>query len=578
MNLHLLMIEDSESDANLIIRQLEKAGYAISLERLETPDDMKLALDKDDWEIIIADYQLPEFDAPSALTILQETGRDIPFIVVSGAIGEETAVAIMRAGACDYLMKDNLTRLAPAVKRELSEAQNRRKRKQAEDLLRLQAEALNAAANAIVITNKDGTIEWVNPAFTSLTGFSPNETIGKNPRELVRSGRHDQAFYKQMWDTILSGDVWRGEMVNRRKNGQIYFEEMTITPVVDSNGQICQFIAIKQDITKRKHAEEQLRNSQEQYRYLVELSPDAIFVNRNNRIDFVNPAALDLFGATEATQILNKSPYDIFHPDYHSVVSERIRQLTELRKAVELIEEKIVRLDGSVRDVEVTAAPFVDSNGNAIQVILRDITERKQAEKFVYEKNEELKFAYEATLQGWSNALELREHETAGHSLRVVQLTLELARTFGFDADGLVHIRRGALLHDIGKMGIPDNILLKPGPLSEEEWAIMRKHPVYAYDLLSKVPYLLPALDIPHYHHEAWDGSGYPSGLTGEAIPLAARIFSVVDVWDALAHDRPYRPGWKKETVIEYLKDLAGKKFDPRVVNEFLKLIKDRNV
>ncbi len=183
---------------------------------------------------------------------------------------------------------------------------------------------------------------------------------------------------------------------------------------------------------------------------------------------------------------------------------------------------------------------------------------------------------YDTTLAGWADALELREHETAGHSKRVVQMTLDLAQSFGFSDAELVHLQRGALLHDIGKMGIPDYILLKPGPLNEDEWQIMRQHPVYANDMLSKIPYLVPALSIPYSHHERWDGGGYPCGLKGEAIPLMARLFSVVDVWDALSSVRPYRPAWNRESVQNYLISQSGKQFDPQVVAKFLELMRSK--
>jgi len=186
--------------------------------------------------------------------------------------------------------------------------------------------------------------------------------------------------------------------------------------------------------------------------------------------------------------------------------------------------------------------------------------------------NAELEAAYDLTLAGWSRALELRDLETQGHTERVTAATVRLARAMGFDEAALVHVRRGALLHDIGKMGIPDAILLKPGPLTEEEWAIMRRHPSYAYELLAPIPYLRPALDIPHYHHERWDGTGYPHGLKGEAIPLVARIFAVVDVWDALRSRRPYREPWPEERVRAHIRSLAGSHFDPKVVEAFLAL------
>lgn len=192
----------------------------------------------------------------------------------------------------------------------------------------------------------------------------------------------------------------------------------------------------------------------------------------------------------------------------------------------------------------------------------------------LHRTNVELSLAYDTTLEGWSKALDLRDKETEGHTQRVVDITLRIAQTIGIDDDELTHIRRGALLHDIGKMGIPDSILLKPGPLSEEEWDIMRQHPSYAYDLLYPITHLRPALDIPYYHHEKWDGSGYPHGLKGDQIPLAARIFAVVDVWDALTSDRPYRKAWTSKKALDYIREQTGKHFDPKIVEIFLSFIK----
>jgi PAS domain S-box-containing protein len=187
--------------------------------------------------------------------------------------------------------------------------------------------------------------------------------------------------------------------------------------------------------------------------------------------------------------------------------------------------------------------------------------------------NIELTLAYDTTLEGWARALELRDNETQGHTQRVTHMAERLARALGMDEDGLVHLRRGAILHDIGKMVIPDSILKKPGPLTDEEWEIMWRHPVHAYDLLSPILYLRPALDIPYCHHERWDGTGYPRGLKGEQIPLPARIFAVVDVWDALRSDRPYHQAWPVDEVKRHLLAEAGRSFDPVVVKQFIKLL-----
>ncbi|MBI5035057.1 MAG: PAS domain S-box protein [Chloroflexi bacterium] len=190
--------------------------------------------------------------------------------------------------------------------------------------------------------------------------------------------------------------------------------------------------------------------------------------------------------------------------------------------------------------------------------------------------NTEIALAYDKTIEGWSRALDLRDKETEGHTLRVTEMTLTFARTMKVNDVDLVHIRRGALLHDIGKMGVPDTILRKPGALDEEEWKIMRRHPEFAYELLSPIDYLRLAIDIPYCHHEKWDGTGYPRGLKGEAIPLNARIFALVDVWDALTSDRPYRPAWNPTLARAYIYDQAGKHFDPTLVPVFLSLL-DQN-
>jgi putative nucleotidyltransferase with HDIG domain len=186
--------------------------------------------------------------------------------------------------------------------------------------------------------------------------------------------------------------------------------------------------------------------------------------------------------------------------------------------------------------------------------------------------NAELEIAYQATLEGWVRALDLRDRETEGHTKRVTLLTQRLARSMGVDDEKLIHITRGALLHDIGKMAIPDGILLKPGDLTDQERALIQKHPVYAYEMLSPIKFLIPALDIPYCHHEKWDGSGYPRGLRGEEIPFAARIFSVVDVWDALVFDRPYRKALVPARVKEMIYEKSGTQFDPRVVDAFFAL------
>ena len=187
--------------------------------------------------------------------------------------------------------------------------------------------------------------------------------------------------------------------------------------------------------------------------------------------------------------------------------------------------------------------------------------------------NMEIIVAYDATIEGWSRAMDLRDKETEGHTQRVTNMTVKLARAMGIRETDILHIQRGGLLHDMGKLGVPDNILFKAGALTEQEWEVMRQHPTFALNMLAPISYLKNAIDIPYCHHEKWDGTGYPRGLKDEQIPLAARVFAIADVWDALTSDRPYRAAWSHAKVLEYLKEQSEKHFDPQVVEAFLKMI-----
>jgi HD-GYP domain-containing protein (c-di-GMP phosphodiesterase class II) len=205
---------------------------------------------------------------------------------------------------------------------------------------------------------------------------------------------------------------------------------------------------------------------------------------------------------------------------------------------------------------------------------------RKRAEAEAFRLNEDLKarlqrmkLMYDSTIECWARALDFRDREAVGHSRRVTEMSLRLASAMGFGEADLEQFRCGALLHDIGKLGIADSIVHKPASLTDDEWGEMRRHPSYAVELLEPIGFTGPALEIPHYHHERWDGTGYPSGLAGEMIPMAARIFAAVDIWDALSHDRPYRRAWPPARVREHLSVLAGNHLDPKVVKVFLGLL-----
>lgn len=337
------------------------------------------------------------------------------------------------------------------------------------------------------------------------------------------------------------------------------------------------------DITDRIHTIQDLQERQDLLDAFVEQSYDGIrLINEEGQVLVWNQAVAKITGI-ETEQAVGRPIVELLTrlvpTDSAAENVEHFRQrvldiLSGNNPArVSTAETEIMRPDGSRRFVQSAVFSIHTGTRKLLAGIVRDITELKQAEKAAQHAHAELQLAYDETLQGWARTLELRHLETKGHSERVNELTVRLAQVMGIPDEQLVHIRRGALLHDIGKMAIPDYILLKPGPLTDSEWVVMRQHPEYAYDYLKEISFLKPALDIPRYHHERWDGGGYPFGMRAEEIPLAARVFSVIDVWDALGHERVYHPAWPKADIIHYLREHSGSQFDPKVVEAYLKMI-----
>jgi PAS domain S-box-containing protein len=322
---------------------------------------------------------------------------------------------------------------------------------------------------------------------------------------------------------------------------------------------------------ERARMQEALRESEAQFRLLAENASDMIArLSTSGHILYISPAC---------KTILGYPPEDLVGTNSFDLLQEKDRRFigrlfkTGNYSATHTIAYQARRKDGNYVWLETSAHAVLDPKTNStveIQTASRNITERKNAEKALREAHNDLREAYEKTIEGWARALDLRDRETEGHTQRVTELTVKVAERLGFLPEDLIHIRRGALLHDMGKMAIPDEILQKPGPLDELEWKKMRQHPQYAYDMISPISYLRPALVIPYHHHERWDGSGYPQGLKGEDIPLEARLFSIIDVWDALSSDRPYRKRLPQSEVIRYLREKSGHLFDPKLADLFL--------
>jgi PAS domain S-box-containing protein/putative nucleotidyltransferase with HDIG domain len=605
--LRALLVEDSEDDALLIARELRKGGYELFFQRVDTLPAMAMALKQHTWDIVISDHSMPSFSAPAALALLKERSLDVPFIIVSGCIGEDVAVAAMKAGAHDFMLKDNLARLVPVVQREIREAQERRSRTFAEEAkkefeARTQA-ILENAADGIVILGDDSLIESFNAAASSLFGYDQDEVIGK-PFSLLLADREDECVRD------LVGSRAR-EMQGLHKDESTFPIEVSVSEVrFQQKGIYTVFI---RDVTERYVANQNIREQVERLEALrmIELAINSsldisltLSVIIDQALTQLHADAADVLLLDSHTQTLNYAAGKGFRS---KMITKSHVRMGEDHAGRAALERSVVRYN-PIRDkpegsriatfteeaiVDCCVMPLV-AKGQVKGVIEVFNRSRMKADDGwidffellasqaalaidnatmfdrLQRTNVELALAYDSTLEGWSKALDLRDKETEGHTERVAEATMKLARQLGVPEDELVHARRGALLHDIGKMGIPDAILLKPGPLTDDEWEVMRKHPVYAFEWLSPISFLRAALDIPYCHHEKWDGSGYPRKISGEQIPMAARVFAVIDVWDALCSDRPYRKAWPKDKVRDHVAQASGTHFDPEVATAFL--------
>lgn len=372
--IRVLIVEDNPADAELVVRELHRAGFDPQWQRVDTEAEFLDRLHPD-LDIILSDYSMPQFDGLRALELLKQGGRDVPFIFISGTLGEEKAVEAMKQGVTDYLLKDRITRLGNAVERALEQKRLRDERKRMQQQLLLQSTAVEAAGNAILVTNRSGAILLVNPAFTALTGYTAEEVLGKTPR-VLKSGKHDQAFYRKLWKTILSGQTWRGEFTNRRKDGSLFYDEHTITPIRSEGGEITHFIGIMHDVTERKRAEARVQEQAE----MLDQAHDAIIVRdiHTGQITFWNQGAERLYGWAAAEAVGRDIGKLIFaDPSALEAVTEQLLKTGEWHG-----EHRHVSKAGEKLTVSSHATLVRDADGHpkSALVINIDITEQKDLE------------------------------------------------------------------------------------------------------------------------------------------------------------------------------------------------------
>lgn len=487
-----------------------------------------------------------------------------------------------------------------------------------------------SAEESIILVDETGeVIEW-NPSSSRITGVPAEEAIGSKvwdlQFQLLNPEKRSPVVY-QRYESVFKDFFLTGQTnlfgkdidVNiRHRDGKFIYIHQTAFTIPTPKGYMLGLMS--QDTSERRQNEEQIRRQLERMAALrmIDISIASSFeletilevlleqITVQLKVD-----AADILRFNPATQTLDFAASRGFHTDAfrhtrlqlgesfagmagsqrRMIFVEDIRQQPgELERASQLSAENFFSyigiplvakgelkgvleiLNRSPLQPDQEWSDFLEALAGQSAIAMDNASMFAELQH----TNLELGMAYDTTLEGWAHALELRDMETEGHSRRVTDLTVELSALMGIKNDQLVHARRGALLHDIGKMGIPDHILFKPGALTPSEWTIMRRHPIYAYEMLAPIEFLQPALDIPYCHHEKWDGSGYPRGIKAEEIPLAARVFAVVDVWDSLIHDRPYKKAWSEEEATQYIASEAGKHFDPAIVKVFLKIIEKR--
>jgi response regulator RpfG family c-di-GMP phosphodiesterase len=625
----------------------------VEFERVQTADTMRVALAKQTWDLIVCDYSMPQFSAPEALATLQVSTLDIPFIIVSGTIGEETAINALKAGAHDFVVKGNLARLVPAIQRELRDANIRREHRQRERELEAiasvgaalrKAKTLDEMLSRLlentleIIKVNSGSIWLYDTAMEEIKLTVERGWNTKDRNRSFRSGEGLPGFVAKSGNGIVSTEFHSDTRIPEKNRAALPKGVGGACIPLYSNENIVGIILIYVNFPRELSAgEERIINA------LAEIGGNAIQrtrlleqsikqIDRLNSLRTIDVAisSLDVQNAMDVVlnEVISQLKVDaaailLLQPETNHLVYSaghgfRTAAIKTTRlpigkghagqaaqdKRIIFIKDLRISNDSFTREklhneegfVAYYVAPLISKgitkgvleifNRTPLHINMEWLNfldtlswqtaigiDNSLLVESLRVSNIDLEMAYNATIEGWSHALDLRDKETEGHSLRVTEMALELSSYFGMNNEQLINVKRGSLLHDIGKMGVPDNILLKPGPLTEEEWGIMRKHPQFAYELLTPISYLHQALDIPYSHHEKWDGTGYPRQLKGEEIPLAARIFAVVDVWDALTSERPYRPAWSREKAIEYIQTQSGVHFDPQVVEVFLESI-----
>lgn len=621
--LRVLYAEQNPKDVELTRRHFMTHASHIQLEIVRTLREvfeyLSESVEIQKFDVLMLDYRLHSMNALEVIKELRQLWQvDLPIVLVTGHGDEEVAAQALRLGASDYVVKSQgyLHQLPGILENAYHHAQVLRERSALQASEKRFRALIENSAEGVTLLDENGKILYASPSIDRIFGYQPSDTLHRNMMEYIHPDDLPKVLNvmkeilqqpEKTFSVELRALHQRGSWLWVDVLGQNLLGDPAVRGVIVN----------VRDITERKLAEERIHRQVERLNSLrtvdmaITTSLDlrvTLAVLLEHMISQLGVHAADILLYQPHAQVLAYAAGRGFRA--RTVEATRMR-LGESYAGHAALERRMI----SIPDLSVQLHPpkfrnFLAEEGFASYIGAPLIAKGQvkgvievfhraplnpdpdwltffetlasqaaialdSAELFenLQSANLNLVLAYDNTLEGWVRALDLRDRETEGHTQRVAEMTAQLAREMGISEEANVHLRRGALLHDIGKIAVSDNILLKPEPLTEEEWQMVRKHPGFAYDLLSPIDYLRPALDIPYCHHEKWDGTGYPRGLKGEQIPLAARIFAVVDVYDALINDRPYRKGWKRQDVLEHIRSLSGTHFDPRVVDIFLNLV-----
>ncbi len=622
--LRLLYVEDNLVDIDLTRRHLSRYAPHIRMDVLQNAQEVIALLShpvtRHQYDVLLLDHRLKGLNAIDVMKELGQFSLSIPIILVTGHGDEEIAVQALKLGAADYVVKssDYLYHL-PSV---IENAFNRNQLVSEQEALRTSEERFRRIAeNAQDIIARYTFFpiqgyEYISPAVFKILGYTQDDFY-QDPDIDSRITHPDDTPVTHRYNDAsqITDETFAIRLIH--KNGQIVWVDYRSVPIFDNKGNLIALESIIRDISERKHDEQHIQQQMDRIsamltidnaisgsldlnltlnivleHVLTQLHVDAttilllnphtqklqFFASRGYFYDDIKKYSMHVGSNFVSRAILERrmvhtnNPEDFSNPELFNPFIVKENFVTCY--GIPLISKGVIKgvLEVFSRSFQRVDHEWVDyltmlASQTAIAIDNAELFENLQ------KTNADLIQAYDRTLEGWVHAMDLRDKETEGHSQRVAEITVKLALRLKVRNTELEHIRRGALLHDVGKMGIPDSILLKPGPLSDEEWQIMRKHPEFAVEMLSSIEYLRKSIDIPQFHHEKWDGSGYPDGLIAEDIPIAARIFSVVDVWDALTSDRPYRAAWEPSRAKQYIIDRQGSQFDPNVVAEFIAML-----